>query len=144
MTIEIRRIHNDELDLAEALTRIAAQVFEEGEGSDQARMAALLGDSRFWLFGGFDRGRPVAMLSAHVLPMTRCRGSELMIYDLAVLPSHQRQGIGRRLLMATLQSARAAGMIATFVMTDNEDQDAIDFYRAQSGTAQAVTVFNFD
>ena len=130
--------------MAAAVTRVIAAVFEHGHGSTPGRMAQLLADARFWLFGAFAGDTPVGGLSAHVLPVTAQDGHELFIYDIAVQVQHQRRGIGRRLMQAALAEAAEAGLLAAFVPADNDDAHALDFYRAIGGQAQPVTFFNFD
>ncbi len=46
---------------------------------------------------------------------------ELWINEVGVAPSHQRQGIGRRLLEALLQHGRALGCAETWVLTEEEN-----------------------
>ena len=79
-----------------------------------------------------------------MLPITAQDGFELFIYDIAVHPVHQRKGIGRRLIQAALDAATRSGLLAAFVPADNDDTDALDFYRRIGGSAQAVTLFLFD
>ncbi len=144
MTISVRRLGALEYELASTVTRVMAEIFDEGNGSSSDRLSRLLQDERFWLFGAFDGERPVGGLTAHVISLTREEGCELMIYDVAVLPSHQRHGIGARLMSTVLDAAREQGLLNTFVPADNEDQHALDFYHAIGGEPQAVTIFNFD
>ena len=50
-------------------------------------------------------------LTAHALPMTRSPEAELFIYDLAVRADRQRRGIGRTLVLATLDRAKAVAQV---------------------------------
>jgi GNAT superfamily N-acetyltransferase len=63
----------------------------------------------------------VGVLTACVLPLTSREGSELMIYDLAVDESHQRRGVGRRLVNEVLTEAKANGIDVAWVPAANED-----------------------
>ena len=121
-----------------------ADTFGEGSGSTATRLAQLLQDNHFWLYGAFVDGAVVGGLTAHVVPITREDGYELFIYDIAVQPSHQRLGIGTKLMQAVIEAGKESGFHSLFVPADNEDQHALDFYRAIGGEAQAVTFFNFD
>lgn len=47
-------------------------------------------------------------------------------------------------MRTALAAAAQAGLLAAFVPADNDDDQALDFYRAIGGQAQAVTFFNFD
>ena len=63
----------------------------------------------------------VGGVTAHALPMTTSESSELFIYDIAVRPDVQRQGIGRALMTALRAAATAEGIGDVFVPADNED-----------------------
>ncbi|MBN9004269.1 MAG: GNAT family N-acetyltransferase [Rhizobiales bacterium] len=143
MNIQVRRLKAEESEVASAVTKMMAGTFEEGQGSSGARLAELLANEQFWFFGAFDADLPVGGLTAHVLPITRENGDELFVYDIAVVVSHQRRGIGRRLMQAAIAAAHDAGLLSTFVPADNEDQHALDFYQGIGGLAQSVTIFTF-
>lgn len=144
MSILIRRLRVSDQDVASSVTRVMASTFGEGNGSFSARLARLLKNDNFWIYGAFDNGQPVGGLTAHVIPVTREEGEELFIYDIAVQPSHQRQGIGGKLMTAALLAAKENGLLSAFVPADNDDEHALDFYKAMGGEAQPVTFFNFD
>ena len=144
MSISIRRLNASDVSTAQAVTEIMASTFGEGTGATAARLAELLQDDHFWLYGAFDDDTPVGGLSAHVIPITREDGYELFIYDIAVQPSHQRRSIGTQLMHAAIEAGKESGVLCAFVPADNDDQNALDFYRALGGEAQAVTFFNFN
>jgi ribosomal protein S18 acetylase RimI-like enzyme len=50
-----------------------------------------------------------------------------------VASSHQRRGIARRLLAATLDDARAAGCSEAWVLTDRTNRAAMQLYEAAGG-----------
>lgn len=144
MGIAIRRLEAPDSVTALAVARIMANTFGEGSGASSAWITRLLREDGFWFYAAFEGEDPVGGLTAHVLPITRQDGKELFIYDIAVQASHQRLGIGTKLMHAVLQAAKESGLSAAFVPADNEDQHALDFYRAIGGQAQPVTFFNFD
>ena len=75
--------------------------------------------------------------------MTTMESPELFIYDIAVRPDYQRQGIGRALMTALRQAAAAEGIADLFVPADNDDRHALEFYRRLGGVAAPVTIFTF-
>ena len=103
----------------------------------------LLSDDSFWVLAAFAGPDVVGGLTAHSLPMTRYPSSELFIYDLAVHPGHRRQGIGRLLLQELRSAAAQLGITEAFVAADNDDEHALDFYRAQGAVGSPVTIFSF-
>ena len=121
-----------------------ASVFDEAVAElGAAYVAALLARPDFWAMTALDGEQVVGGLTAHALPMTRSREAELFIYDLAVRVDRQRRGIGRALVLATLDRARAEGLRVAFVPADEDDAHAIAFYRAIGGRASPVTLFTF-
>lgn len=144
MSISVRRLLSPDEDEAALVTRVMARTFGEGDGTSPDRLARLLRNDSFWLFGAFDIRRPIGGLTAHVIPLTHSEGEELFIYDLAVQQSHQRRGVGAKLMAAVLQAAAEHGLFGVFVPADNDDGHALDFYRSVGGQAQPVTFFNFN
>ncbi|HEX5682536.1 MAG TPA: GNAT family N-acetyltransferase [Ideonella sp.] len=145
MSVRVSRLGSGERDTARALFALLAEVFDEPHQprADQA-LDELLARQDFWaLAASDDTGRLLGGLTAHRLPMTHHTGSALFIYDIAVLPAAQRQGVGLA-LVSTLRTWAAQQAIAdVFVFADNEDAHALDFYRALGGRATAVTMFDF-
>lgn len=62
------------------------------------------------------------------------------IYDLAVLATHQRKGIGRLLMEFALDHYRKSGYEEVFVQADRIDDYALDFYRKTNPTAEEDVV----
>lgn len=121
-----------------------ADVFEDAEQAhlDDAWIDRLLARDDFWALGAYQDGEVLGGLTAHTLPMTRGPYFELFIYDIAVRVEHQRKGVGR-LLVSELQKRAGATVNNVFVAADNDDQHALDFYRALGGVAASVTMFTF-
>lgn len=108
-----------------------------------AYLTRLMVRDDFWAMAAFQDGRLVGGLTAHTLPLTRAETQELFLYDIAVRPECQRQGIGRQLVAALRAQAAAADIQVMFVAADEEDTEALDFYRAMGGAASPVTIFTF-
>lgn len=139
LPLQIRRLAPGDEPLAQELFRLFADVFDEpNQPLSDAYLVSLLRRPDFWAVAAFAGTQLAGGLTAHTLPMTRSEQSELLIYDLAVRPEFQRQGIGRAIVTHVLNAAATA-----FVLADDEDTHALDFYRAIGGEPSPVTLFLF-
>jgi aminoglycoside 3-N-acetyltransferase I len=142
--IHIKRLTKGETELARSLFLTMASVFGEGTEMVSAEYAAsLLNRDGLWAIAALRDGQPIAGLTAFVLPLTRSEITELFIYDIAVVPAHQRLGIGRQMVEKVRALAAESGMATTWMAADNDDTQALDFYRSMGGASSAVTVFTF-
>jgi aminoglycoside 3-N-acetyltransferase I len=139
------RLASGDTALAKKMFSMMARVFAEpgGELSDEY-VADLLARAGFWAIAAIDDGEVVGGVTAHTLPMTRKQSSEIFIYDMAVRPDRQRQGIGRSLVGCLREAAAAEGVDTVFVPAEDEDAHAIEFYRALGGDSSPVTFFTFE
>ncbi|GAB3643339.1 GNAT family N-acetyltransferase [Spirosoma arcticum] len=85
----------------------------------------------------------VGGLTAYVLPQYRSEKPVVYLYDIAVSATYQGQGIGTKLLTQLMQYCRSLGVEELFVQADQEDAQAIDFYRATGGVARQVIHFEY-
>ena len=104
----------------------------------------LLRSDAFWAVAALNGDEVVGGVTAHSLPMTRGEFSEIFVYDIAVAARCQRQGIGRGLVQALREYAAETGIRSVFVVADNADGHALDFYRALGGKPSSVTLFSFE
>ena len=142
--IRITRLRAADLDDALHLLSLMAEAFEEHRDALSTNyLEGLLKREDFWLLAAYLDGVLVGGLTAHTLPMTRAQTAELFIYDLAVDEKSRRNGVGRRLVEEVQKAAAAQGIACIFVPTDNEDEHALDFYRAIGGKPSPVTFFTF-
>lgn len=143
--IVVRRLGAADVALALDTFRVMTAVFDESGGPLSAEyVGTLLCRPDFWALAALEDGTPIGGITAHVLPMTRQEARELFIYDLAVVATHQRRGVGRLLVETLCSSAAAAGISVAFVPADVEDEHAIAFYHALGGDAAPVTIFTFE
>jgi aminoglycoside 3-N-acetyltransferase I len=146
----VRRLGPGDEEIArEMFATMAAGFAEDGETDDDGTplddeyVRLLLRREDFFAVVATEGNCVLGGVTAHALPMTRNRATELFIYDLAVRADRRRKGIGRALVTELLASAAAAGIKTSFVPADNEDTHALDFYRALGGEASPVTFFTF-
>lgn len=143
--IQIRRLTVADIDLARQLFLLMAEVFtEECAPLSEDYLRRLLSRPGFWALAAFVGSDVVGGLTAHSLPMTRSESSEILIYDIAVRIDQRGKGIGRQLISTLRVAANAAGIEDVFVPVDNDDAEALDFYRALGGSPSPVTIFTFN
>lgn len=106
-------------------------------------LQGLLRNENIIFFVALSHNQVVSGLTAHILPSTHFESSEIYIYDFAVTPSMQRQGIGRQLMQEFKAHCTALNFKEIFVQADMEDQHARDFYAALGGTSAPVVHFSF-
>jgi aminoglycoside 3-N-acetyltransferase I len=142
--IRIERLTVEDIERARELFVMMASVFEtDSLPLSNDYLTRLLARGDFWAIAASVEGRLVGGLTAHTLPLTRTEESEVLIYDIAVVPRYQRQGIGRELMTNLRAQAFAVGISAVWVAADNEDTHALDFYQAMGGASAPVTIFTF-
>jgi aminoglycoside 3-N-acetyltransferase I len=142
--MRIQRLGPADASLAREAFMLMAAVFEtEAEPLSDGYLQRLLAREDFWALAALDGDTILGGATAHTLLMTRSEAPEILLYDIAVRPDRQRQGIGRRLVETLRQQAAAAGIHTLWVPADNEDTHALDFYRALGGEPGAVTIFSF-
>jgi aminoglycoside 3-N-acetyltransferase I len=136
------RLQATDAPLARQLFLLLAEIFEnDAIPLSTPYLQRLLGRADFWAIAAFAGDRLAGGLTAFTLPRITSEASEIFLYDIAVHPDLQRQGIGRLLVAHLRQAASEEGIDTLWVPADNEDQHALDFYRALGGSAAPVTIF---
>jgi ribosomal protein S18 acetylase RimI-like enzyme len=113
------------------LDAVAPDVFDDPIDARAAR--EFLGDPRHRLAVAIDDGVVVGFVSAVLYVHPDKPSPELWINEVGVAPSHQGQGIARRLLEATLADAQTAGCREAWVLTDETNQAARRLYQSGGG-----------
>lgn len=135
------------LEMFVTMARVFAEEGDPNEGAlplDEAYARRLLLRADFFAVVATDGDVVVGGVTAHALPMTRSQETELFIYDLAVVAEKRRLGVGRALINDLLTLAAVEGIQTSFVPADDEDVEALDFYRALGGEESPVTFFTFE
>lgn len=131
MSVEIRHLGaGDE----QVLERVDPGVFDHA--IDPALVAEFLGDRRHHLVVAVDAGTVVGFASGvhYVHPD---KPAELWVNEVGVAPSHQRQGLGKRLLQALFDRGRALGCREAWVLTSHANGPAVRLYEAVGGVDMA-------
>ena len=131
MTLDIRHLGPDDEPV---LRRVAAGVFDHDV--DPALASEFLGDPRHHLVVAIEDGSVVGFASGvhYVHPD---KPAELWINEVGVAPSHQRRGLGKRLLQAIFARGRELGCREAWVLTSHANGPAVRLYEAAGGVDMA-------
>lgn len=142
---DIRQLQDDDIDEFRQLVRLFGEVFEMKDFRlpDDGHLKTVLAGKGFVVFVTMEGDTVIGGLTAHILPSYYSSFSEVFIYDIAVHPSRQRQGNGKQLLAALNSYCRGNNYKEVFVLSDEADIHALDFYRSAGGSAQKVVSFSF-
>ena len=136
--LEVRLLNSDDID---ALAAVADGVFD---GPVQPQLArAFLSDARHHLCVAIQDGVIVGMVSAvdYVHPD---KARQLWINEVGVAPSHQRRGIGRRMMDAMLDHGRSLGCTEAWVATDSDNIPANNLYSSFGSSVESSVIHSFE
>lgn len=137
-TIEIKTV--DTVPELRALMAVCEKAFDSPYVADDAYLEEMLNQSHGVYLGAYDDKRLVGGVVAFALvPLHGTK--ELYLYDIAVHPEYQRQGIGAMLIAATKEEAIKRDIRVVFVEAEADDDGAVAFYRAIGATELSVTHF---
>lgn len=128
--IEVRILQSDE---APVLAHVAADVFDNPV--DPLQTAAFLADPRHHIAVAIDAGQVVGFASG-VDYLHPDKPPELWINEAGVAPSHQGQGLGKRLMACLLAHGRAIGCGSAWVLTEQGNRPARALYAASGGVRE--------
>lgn len=140
MNIEIRNLGQGDEDI---LKNVASDVFDNE--LKENLVIEFLADSRHHIVVAIDEDLVVGFASGvhYVHPD---KPPELWINEVGVAPTHQRQGIGKKLLQAMFFKAKSLGCHQAWVLTDRSNTPAMGLYASvkESQTPEDVVMFNFN
>jgi ribosomal protein S18 acetylase RimI-like enzyme len=131
MAIEIKVLGPQD---AGVLANVDPDVFDDPVNVGRAN--EFLADRRHHLVVAIDNGQVVGFVSAvHYLHPDKSR-PELWINEVGVAATHQRRGLGTRLLREVFALARGLGCAEAWVLTDRANTAAMRLY-ATAGNTEA-------
>jgi len=125
--VDIRRLGPRD---AAVLTRVASGVFDHDPVPELTE--EFLRDDRHHLVVAIDDGAVVGFVSA-VHYIHPDKAAELWINEIGVAPSHQRRGLGRRLLEAIFRVGVELGCREAWVLTNRSNTPAMGLYSSVNG-----------
>lgn len=125
---------------AAVLDRVAPDVFDHA--IDPRWTAEFFADPRHHLAAAIDDGQVVGFASGvHYLHPDK--PPELFINEVGVAPTHQGQGIARRLMETLLEHGRALGCTQAWVGTEQTNTAANRLYASAGGVPEEFVLYAF-
>jgi ribosomal protein S18 acetylase RimI-like enzyme len=126
---------------AAVLDRVAPDLFDHA--IDARWTAEFFADPRHHLAAAIDGGEVVGFASGvHYLHPDK--PAELFINEVGVAPTHQGQGIARRLMETLLDHGRALGCVQAWVGTEHDNTAANRLYASAGGKPEEFVLYAFD
>jgi aminoglycoside 3-N-acetyltransferase I len=117
---------------------------ERPERPSEIYLANLLHQSDFAVWVASIDNQVVGGLTMYILPQYRSIKRMGYLYDIAVKNDLQRKGIGQMLLSACRAWCAANQITELFLQAENEDEQAIRFYRKTGASELATTSFDYE
>lgn len=145
MNIQIQKLTHTDIDKFIDLIRVFEEVFEMTNFTIPAEtyLMQLLAKEDFFVFVAVLDNNVVGGLTAYTLQQYYSVSPIVFIYDIAIKTEVQRQGIGKRLISKVTNYFRDHGYEEMFVLADEIDEHAIEFYRSTGATEGRVVNFNY-
>ena len=125
--------------------RLLNELFDAGMVWDAGEGRRFLADPANLLVVAFWDDIPCGFATAHRLQRFDRRRAEALLYEIGVAEPYQRRGIGAALVEEIRRWAADVGADEVWVLAEGEDAEAIAFYRAIGGhaDAQGAVMFTF-
>jgi aminoglycoside 3-N-acetyltransferase I len=143
---QIQRLTRGDVGLLRLLNGVFAEAFDDPDTylaapPSEAYCQEIMGKDHVIVLVALKGGAVIGGLVAYELYKLERARSEVYLYDLAVSPSHRRQGIATRLIERLRAIAHERGAWVVFVQADHGDEPAICLYD-KLGTREAVLHFD--
>lgn len=145
MNVEVFKLEPHDASSFRDLVGVFAEVFNMPpfEIPSPEYLERLLCNPSFFAHVVTVAGEVVGGVTCYVLNQYYSTSCYVYVFDLAVHPRYQRQGLGSRLMKAVADYSRTLSADEVFVQADDEDVHALEFYRNTGGIPEKVTHFNY-
>ena len=143
---EIKHLGKQDVVIFQKLIKVLEEVFEmkNQEIAKASYLKTMLGKPEFIAFAIIHNNEVIGGLTAHELQMYYSEYSEMFIYDIAIKPEFQRNGLGKKLMAALEKYCRQNDIKVMFVVANEEDKLAVNFYNASGAKAEKVVHYNYE
>lgn len=138
--IHIRQLTPSDAPLFAQLVHLFHLVFENDAATvaPATHLQQLLQSPHFAVFAVFADEHLGGGCTTYILPSYTSTQAELLLYDLAIHPDLQRQGLGTRLIHAVRTFCAQQHIPLFFVLAHADDHPAVEFYRATGAHLEKV------
>ena len=145
MDIRVIKLNHNDIDKFIELIRVFEEVFEMKNLTipDEKYLIKLLAKEDFFSFVAVLENKVVGGLTTYTLKQYYSIAPLVFIYDIAVKTEVQRQGVGKLLISSLSGYCKDNGYEEMFVLADEIDNHAIEFYRSTGATEERVVNFNY-
>lgn len=137
-------IHFKVIETVEGLQKlhnVLSLAFETQSTTSENALSVISASKYICAIGALRDGEIVGGLISYELPLLKGE-KELYLYDIGVLPTEQKKGIGRGLIKFLIEEAKKRGASTIFVEAEADDDGAVAFYRSLNVEELAVRHFN--
>ncbi len=128
--MEIKKLNHKEVSEFRNLVEIFKEVFETEEPiPGNEHLSKLLSNPNFLVFIVKENEKVLGGLTIYVLHKYYGTKPVAYIYDVAVTPDRQGQGLGKLLISEVCKYCKDNGFEDAYVEAESDDIDAVNFYR---------------
>jgi aminoglycoside 3-N-acetyltransferase I len=146
--MEIKKLNHNEVSDFRSLVGIFKIVFENEEQiTDNDHLSKLLSNPNFIVFVVKQNSEVVGGLTVYILHSYFGTKPVAYIYDVAINPDFQGQGVGKVLIAEVCKYCKDNGFEHAYVEAESDDINAVSFYRKtkSSGEMNAIHfTYSFD
>jgi len=137
MSIKITKLSPNNIAEFEQLINIFKTVFElsKDEITNRPHLEYLLNKEDFFVIVAQQGTQVIGGLSVYVLHRYFSDNPIAYVYDVGVLPEHQRKGIGNKLMSFLTNYCKINGFEDVFVEAEADDSQAVNFYKTTQYTS---------
>ncbi len=149
MELELKMLSSQDTEDFIELIRIFADVFEMEslKTLDNKYLRSLLNKPDFLVLIGKYNNEVIGGLTVYILHRYYSTKPVAYIYDVGVMPIHQRKGVGKKLISHLIQYCEENGFEDAYVEAETEDIQAVNFYKATQMTRELRAthfIYSFD
>ena len=138
MNVEVRRLQPGDEQVALEVVRAVMPVDErDGREPTIGHLQRMLGQDSNYVIAAITNsgteGAPVGFLTAYRMPALGCDASMVYIFEIEVIPSYRRRGIGKRMIELLKTICLESDVEDIWVGTENDNIAAKRLYESTRG-----------